>query len=82
MQSANTLALPVLVLERETGRLLLLDSPDEVRRFAEEFWDILKADFAFWDGQCRTVNISAAFVAGTTTRQLWLVVWLLSGAAR
>ncbi len=56
---------PVLVLERETGRLVLLGSPDDLRCFVDEFRDILDDDFALWDGQCRRLHVPAAFGAGS-----------------
>jgi len=47
----TALPAPVFVLERETGRMTLLSTVEELANFAEEFWDILADDFTLWDSE-------------------------------
>jgi hypothetical protein len=53
---------PFVVQEVETNRLLVLDDLGELRRLAEEFWDIWTVDFRAWDSRGQRLDITEAFL--------------------
>ena len=55
--------LPIIVLERETGRLMLLETLEDLRMFVEEFQDLLEEDFVLWDCGGRVARIEASFLS-------------------
>jgi hypothetical protein len=52
----------LLVVELETGRFILLATRKAALAFADEYWDLLKGDFRFWDANGRVVTIPEAFL--------------------
>ena len=52
------------MLETETGDLTTLETLDDARPVAWEFWDILDDDFRFWDAAGRVVTMTEPFSKG------------------
>lgn len=50
--------LPFVVLERHTGDVSLLETEQEARFFADEFFDILDSSFSFWDASGRVLSMT------------------------
>jgi hypothetical protein len=64
MMEELPLRMPLIVLERETGRLELLESFADARMFTEEFHDILEDDFRVWDSYGRMIELNSSFQHG------------------
>jgi hypothetical protein len=61
---SNGPTFPVLVLETETGDLTLFRTAESLRAMVEEFWDILRNDFVFWDADGFRLRFGPSFLDG------------------
>jgi len=53
---------PVFTLENETGELSVIYDMKELLCMVEEFWDILKDDFTFWDATGYPLEFEQSFL--------------------
>lgn len=53
---------PFVVLELETGYLRVVESLDHLRRFVEEFFDTLDADFQVWNSRGQALTFDRGFL--------------------
>lgn len=55
---------PYIALERDSGDIYVHQDENELRKFAEEFWDILTTEFVCFDSTGQRLDLPHTFLRG------------------
>jgi len=58
----GNIAMPVYALETETGDIYCFNKINELKIMVEEFFDILKEEFIFWDRNGYRISFDKSFI--------------------